>query len=216
MASIARRQAAFIEDGLGNLGSSSRDENLSLNNIEAVLFDFLVDFIQKGKDNLQANESVNTGGLVDSFKGRVTFAGSKYTATVSLADYYDFVNKGVQGLGPGNKNTDSPYAFRTKSVSKPMMESIRKWMIREGLKLTREDAPKFGGMQKKKSSTLFKENKTTSLAYAIAASIKRKGLKKTEFFDKAYASAVPSLQENLAKAMKEDVLTVIRRIKSNI
>jgi hypothetical protein len=109
----------------------------------------------------------------------------------------------VQGVNGGG---NSPYKFRTLKVSYDMMKSIRRWMIRKNLKATVQNV-KF----KHKSVRTF-EQTSTSMAFAVATGIKKKGIKATHFFDKALDKVYPSLAPKLAKALSEDVVAVIKNI----
>ena len=81
------------------------------------------------------------GGLLDSIKMPVKMFGFRMIATLFMADYYDYVNKGVKGIGGKRKSgrlkgqgweikaPNSPYSFKKG----PKVSHIRQWAKSKGL-----------------------------------------------------------------------------------
>ena len=63
-----------------------------------VLNEFADRFIQNARDNLQANGSIATGKLYDSFKKIIEIEDNSFKVSISLADYWYYVE---HGRGPG-------------------------------------------------------------------------------------------------------------------
>ena len=99
------------------------------------------------------------GNLKETIRMPIEIFGQRMVATLYMADYYDFLNKGVRGIG-GNKKTtnqpwtinapDSPYSFKKG----PKVSMIREWAQSKGLN-----------------------------EYAVRTSIAHKGIKPRFFFD---------------------------------
>jgi hypothetical protein len=68
----------------------------------------------------------DTGNLRQSVQMPVKFFGTKFVATLYMADYYDFINKGVNGVMTVKSGT--PYSFKDK---KPPL--LKEWSHRKGL-----------------------------------------------------------------------------------
>lgn len=62
--------------------------------LERVLNEFADAFIQTARDNLQADGSIATGELYDSFEKIIEIGEDYYSVKISLADYWQFVNSG--------------------------------------------------------------------------------------------------------------------------
>jgi hypothetical protein len=184
-------------DGLEKKAPGSIDTN----SVEVVLIEWAGEFITECRNNLKGH--IATGNLADNITPTIESSNGVYTLSIVLPDYYDFINKGVQGVKGGNA---SPYKFRTLTVSYDMMRSIRKWMIRKNLKATVQNK-KFPN---KKAKTFTQT--ASSAAYVVAVGIKKKGIKATHFFDKAIDKVYPELAPMLAKALSEDVVAVVKNI----
>lgn len=199
-------------DFLDRLGTDKKSEAVSLNNVEAVLFDFGQNFITTAQKNLEKTASVASGGLSDSLKLKIKFAGNIYRLTVSVKDYYDFINKGVSGT---ENKFASPYSFKTIYPSKAMVTAIQGWLAQGKIKTTSRDIKKYGtyGKLEAKNRSLAPPN-PRSIAYAVSTSIKKHGIKPTHFFDNAFTSTYPQLKKDLAKALKEDFRIVVRQINT--
>ncbi len=104
------------------------------NNIAADMVFCLQQSVQK--ENLTFK-----GGLLDSIKMPVKMFGFRMIATLFMADYYDYVNKGVKGIGGKRKSgrlkgqgweikaPNSPYSFKKG----PKVSHIRQWAKSKGL-----------------------------------------------------------------------------------
>ncbi len=111
------------------------------------------------KQSVQKEKLTYKGGLLESIKMPVKMFGFRMTATLFLADYYDYLNKGVRGIG-GKKKTkneyweikapDSPYKFKKG----PSVNHIRQWAKSKDLN-----------------------------EYAVRTSIAHKGIRPRYFFD---------------------------------
>lgn len=77
---------------------------------------------------IDAEQLMDTGNLRQSVQMPVKFFGTKFVATLFMADYYDFINKGVKGTISQAKAPGSPYSFKNK---KPPL--FKEWSYRKGL-----------------------------------------------------------------------------------
>lgn len=62
--------------------------------LERVLNEFADTFIQNARDGLQADGSIATGELYDSFEKIIEIGEDYYSVKISLADYWQYVNNG--------------------------------------------------------------------------------------------------------------------------
>ena len=126
-----------------------------------VLENLAADIVSCLKQNLAEHKIKDTGELANSIQMPIKLFGSVLTATLSLEDYYDYVNKGVRGAG-GNRKTGSLKAWKIRAVGspyhfsnlRPPISALKKWCSKRGLNV-----------------------------YAVQESIFRKGLKSRPFYD---------------------------------
>lgn len=183
--------------------------------VEAILADYAKKFINAAQRNLRAKQKIDTGTLMD-MNFEVSYMGRNYVLTVGYEkgskaeQYWDFVNKGVAGVG--KSLSGSPYKFRTKGASKKMVDAMQGWITRHNIQPS--DKYTIKGLEKKRKSirsTISKTTKLRSLATAFARSIKRKGIEQTNYFDNAlklFNSA--EFQKDIAEAVGYEVQIAIK------
>jgi hypothetical protein len=221
--SISQIQDELISDGTisalaKDLEGRGESGLISLDLIEAAIIQFAVAFIDKVKENLNQSGSVDTGKLSDGIsKGELINKGGNFELQVGYdpdseaAKYYDFVNKGVKGTDSGQPS-DSPYQFRsrTPSANGPMVKAIMGWVKRQGISSRRETARTSVSATARKRKAVSDIAQTRSTAFLIARSIKRKGLKRTGFFDNAVDQYFGDLfYETMAQVAAANVEAVI-------
>jgi hypothetical protein len=183
-------------------------------------------FIEKVKENLQRMGKVSSGNLEDGItKGDLIEdrygyeIDLGYESADSASKYFDFVNKGVKGVESGSPV--SPYGFKSLKVSKDMVKSLLLWYRKRGNASRREDQKKKLSATQRKNKRLKKQvdaaKNLKSLAYATAVSIKKKGIKKTGFFDKAVEfSFGKGFIDAVSKTVGQDIKVYIRQINKQI
>lgn len=131
---------------------------------------------------IDAEQLMDTGNLRQSVQMPVKFFGTKFVATLFMADYYDYINKGVKGTVSDAKAPGSPYSFKKKkppvNVSSIDGKSLRQWAERKGLN-----------------------------PFAVRESIFQKGIRKRPFWDKAYNTIT---QGDIFELLKRDLATAGR------
>lgn len=190
--------AKLESKGFG-ISATEFDEITELKGIEELMVLAAANFILQVQENLNQAGKIDTGTLAsDIEKGEITNSGGVYSIDVGYpkgskaSKYYDFVNKGVKGTRSGTP-ADSPYSFRSDMPGPSMTSAIAGWYRRHasyGRKETQKKNLSAVQRKRKKLSKMVDANKRLrSLAYATAVNIKRRGLKKTGFFDKAIQSS---------------------------
>ena len=106
----------------------------NLNNVEQVLLDFGNEMQEKLRASIDQGgkfgRSNDSGNLKQSINFTTTIKGERFIFQLKLADYYDYVNKGVKGKDNSIKAPSSPYKFGTKP---PPVSSIELWARKKGL-----------------------------------------------------------------------------------
>ena len=159
--------------------------------------------VEEAQANLNKSDRVSSGALSDSIIiiDPVEVDG-KIAINISAAFYWKFVDKGVKGYR-GRGNSTEGYKFKNGHVSKKMMQALRQWVIREGIKAkTNVGGKPITDREKKRKSIT---DTSASTAYAIGFSIKRNGLKKTGFMTKAIKTGERAAKKLLGQALVIDI-----------
>jgi len=105
----------------------------------------------------------------------------KFTSDVEYAAY---INKGVSGI---KKKYPTPFSFKGGDMpSKGHVDAIRKWMQAKPLRLRDPETGEFVKATKARKK---------SAAFAIARSIRRKGIEPTYFMDDAILDGIEKLED---------------------
>lgn len=213
--SISKAQALALGDGfLNTLGEKPMSEG-QLPVVEQLLKDFGADFIKQAQANLKANNSI-AGGSINDIRLQFTKFGTTYSLSLGYpksepaSKYFDFVNKGVKGTKNEKADSKTPYKFNPSKKSVPVAP-IEKWLTYNKLKT----------VSVKKYNKLGVELKAIdskkSLAYVVARSIHRKGMKSTHYFDNAATQTFgKNFYEVMQTALGKDIQIKIRQLGKEI
>jgi hypothetical protein len=183
-----------------------------LSEIDEVLLSLAALFKVSAENNLEASHSHSSGALTESIQfDKVKLMGGVYTLEIEVLEYFKFVNSGVNGL---KVDHGSPYSFRNMGVSKSMLKSIRKWVIREGLKVRVKEALShpIGAENKGKPFSGVKGDEATQTAFVVSKGIKRNGLKPTFFWDKAAKTTAEAIKKGgFGAALAPIIVNELRR-----
>ena len=182
--SISEAQAKAIGDEfLNKFGNEAYGSKTELPTIEYLLGLYGGEFIKEAQKNLKLSNSIASGNINDII-ARVTKFGTTYTLSLGYPEsdpaskYWDFINKGVKGTKNIKADSSTPYKFNPSKKSVPI-SSIEKWLSYNKLKTVSVKPYKKLGQETKAIDS------KKSLAYVIASSIHRKGIKSTHYFDNA-------------------------------
>lgn len=210
MASEASKQRDLINSGfLDNLGSDN--SSLQLNEVEKIFVKWMGKLLEALQRNL--NEAKNgreitaSGELSSSIRFNYRVDGFGYEGLFYMASYADFVDKGVQGVGPNNRNTTSPYKFRYAFPSRNHQEALLFWVRHKSL-LEERSAPK-GLLGTRTKSFLRNKARRTDLAIRIGIASKRKGLRATNFKQASVDEVMADMTVDIQKALAKDIIISI-------
>lgn len=202
-----------------DFGGTERGGEIKLGKVEQVMFDAADKFLKLAVARINAKKKVDTGNLSDIVISSIDKKGNKYSLTIGYdknnpaSEYYDFQNKGVQGIK--SRQPNSPYKFRTLSVSRKMVNAILQWYLRHKNYIRNEDQRKNLTPLQQKRKTLTQaidpQKKLRQIATNTAKSIKKKGLARIGFFDDNIPKAFgEDFQKKLATALGQDVALTIK------
>jgi hypothetical protein len=211
--SISKAQIEALRSGfLQSLGGSfDKYKQGDLPVLEETLALYGKAFNDKITEILDKENITSSGRLAEPALPIITKFGTGYILSLGYepgseaSKYYDFVNKGVKGTKNEKADNKTPYAFKGNKKAVPV-SSIEKWLGYNKLK----------SVSVKRYTKLGTEAKAIdgkkSLAFLIARSIHRKGLKSTRYFDRAVAQIFnKQFIENIAVAIGGDVQIQIRQ-----
>jgi len=134
--------------------------------------DHVVSISKRNLTNKQKNSSKK---LYNSIKGKVKANPNSFELEFSMEDYGVFQDAGVSGT---KKKYNTPYSYKSKM---PPVKAFDKWLVRKGI------APRDKG----------KFTSRKSLAFLIARSVYRNGIKPSLFFTKPFEAAYKNLPQEL-------------------
>jgi hypothetical protein len=202
MPTIAQAQAKLGGRATAGLGMSKgvfvpkEDMPLALQ----MVAEYVEAFERQVADELNRLDKVDTGDLASSIKFETTETKNGIIIEVFVNDYYKFIDKGVKGIGRNNKNTTSPYKFRTLNPSQSHVNAIRKWIARNGIRARATDVKKYGAVGREN-----RQPQDKSLAYIIARSIKSKGLERTGFWTDSIEQTFKDFDVKMSQALGIDI-----------
>lgn len=207
MASEAQNQKQLLDSGFLNSLGAGKD-TLVLNEVEKIFVKWMGRLVEVMQERLNTarndgTEITASGRLSESIRFEYQVSGTGYEGQVFMATYADFVDKGVQGVGPGNKNSTSPYKFKFAFPTKNHQEALIMW-VRQKANLQDVTAPK-GLLGKKTREHLNNDQRRKSLAIAIGISSKRKGLMAQPFKAESVDEVFQAMSKEIAAATAKDI-----------
>jgi hypothetical protein len=214
--SISKAQAEAIGEGfLKKFGNEAFGSKTELPTIEYLLALYGSEFIKEAQTNLKLTNSIASGNIND-IVAKVSKFATSYTLSIGYpksepaSKYWDFINKGVKGTKNIKADSKTPYKFNPSKKSIPISVA-QKWLGYNKLKVTAVKPYKKLGVETKAIDS------KKSLAYMVARSIHRKGIKSTHYFDNAtkyvFDKSFISVMET---ALGKDIQIKIRQIGKEI
>ena len=213
--SISKAQAIAIGEGFLNTIGEQKLKEGELPVAMELLKQFGLEFITTAQKNLKASGSIASGNISD-IRLQVTKFGTLYTLSLGYpisepaSKYYDYVNKGVKGTANIKADSKTPYSFKTskKSVN---VSAIEGWLKYNKLKSVSVKPYRKLGVETKAIES------KKSLAFIIARSIHRKGMKSTHYFDNAQKAVFgKEFAEIMSVALGKDIQIKIKQIGKEI
>lgn len=192
----------------------STNKNVSLEDIaskeyvpyeaESLIEKLGIDFRLKCIELLNQRGVTASGKLEDSIsQPNIVKDGSKITMTITMADYYDYTNKGVKGWAESSRAPNSPYQFKTKGMNAAGRKSIEEY-VRSGQKKVTTFSPAYKELEKKFSRRGGKELIDFQIKNAIFG-IKKKGIRVKRWFDDAVKDVFGDVGQVMAEAFGKDI-----------
>jgi|TARA_R110002012_G_scaffold60177_4_gene157340 hypothetical protein len=149
--------------------------------------------------SLRKQGKVNTGALYESIPVIVGEDANEYYVNITpQVDYWEFVDKGVQGASKNifARQSESPFKFGANKT-RGLRGGIDKWVIQKGIQGTRDAQGRFTPRK--------------SLVYLISNAIWNRGLKPTFFISDTLKRLKPKAMKWLGLALNQDVANAIKK-----
>lgn len=200
---ITKAQAAALADGfLDSIGSDDKS-GLTPKNALSELMLIVAEMVEEMQENLIHSKLIASGRLAESIAAlEPEIRDDKIVIDIIMNFYGKFQNKGVRGTRSGS----GLYQFRDEFPSKKMVIAIQEWLDRANKSIRTVKQYKNYGRHEQKNRDISQLYN----AYAVARSIKIKGLKPSGFLDKAADSAERKMAERIGVALKVDIIDAIR------
>ena len=158
---------------------------MQLKETRAALNEFGKYVVQQSRSNLTKGKKNASKRLYDSIGYTIVNENGKLSIEFEMEDYGEFQDKGVSGK---KRKYDTPYSYKDKM---PPPSALDKWIVRKGLKGTRDEKGKFISRK--------------SLQFMIARSIYNNGIKPSLFFTKPFEKAFERLPKELIDKFVLDI-----------
>jgi len=170
-----------------------------LENYKQIIIDALAESLNK-------NDKVASAGLVQSISINIRSFATNMVLEISMADYWKFVDKGVDGT---MRKQGSPYKFKKGNIKQ---DAVKKFALNRGITSYKKpdgtvifDTKKDLKDRKGKSIPMNKKFKT--LYWLIGRGIARNGIKPTNFVDEAFDNNIlDNMSKDLSTALGREIL----------
>ena len=188
---------------LGKIGSS-RDEFQSFV-ASNILEQYGVEFKKVLEDLMKQRQISASGELADSINPLVDNEGKRLTIT--MLDYYDFVNEGVKGVKSSKNASTSPYKFKNYGMSAEGRTSIKNYILSGKAKVRSTGGDKARGIGLERKGVQFSQKKSLidRQVDTLIYNIKKYGIKKTDYFTDAFEKVFANWEKDMGEALGEDV-----------
>lgn len=219
-----------------NLYESLSESNLPL--VEKLLIQAAAIFIQNARDNVQKPKNgrnlISSGDLQDSiFSSPIRVGSSSVEFDIGYkgkgAAYADFVNEGVRGIESSDRAPQSPYSFKAANGLTPgpsMRKALEQWIKKNRAKIrntpvnvnykkSRGGSIAGAAATQSKRRALSQGQNIKTFAYAIGTNIRKKGLRRSGFFNDAIRDTFnESFFDAVASVVGADLSVGIRRLNN--
>ncbi len=151
--------------------------------------------VQQSRSRLTKGGKNASNALYDSLGYDLKVMPNSFSMAFLMEEYGEYQDKGVSGT---DVKYNTPFKYTNKM---PPPSAFSQWVIRKGLKGTRDKSGKFTSRK--------------GLQFAIAKSIFKKGIKPSLFFTKPFEAAFERLPDDIVEAFGLDVENFLKTTINN-
>lgn len=168
-----------------------------------------IEFRLKCIDLINSKGVSSSGKLIESISDpEMSQSGSTVTMRISMADYYDYTNKGVKGWKSSAKAPNSPYQYKTRGMNEKGRKSVEEY-VRSGAKKVTTFSQSYKELEAKFSQY---KGKKKLIDFQIANAIfgiKAKGIQAKHWFDDAVKEVFGDFEEVMAEQLGNTIAVSI-------
>jgi hypothetical protein len=197
--SLAKAQSRALD----KIGSSKDEFEFFV--ASNILEQYGVEFKKVLEDLMKQRQISASGELADSINPVIDNDGKRLTIT--MLDYYDFVNEGVKGVKSSKNASTSPYKFKNYGMSADGRASIKNYILSGKAKVRSTGGDKARGIGIERKGVQFSQKKSLidRQVDTLIYNIKKYGIKKTDYFTDAFEKVFANWEQDMAEAFSEDV-----------
>lgn len=205
--SIAKAQAEALAEGFLNSIGVDR-EGIYPKETYSELIVIAGELITQAQKNLVSSNKISSGALSESLIASDPRAvGTSMLVDVYMNFYGLFINKGVKGTKAGGSLAG--YSFKYDMPSKKMVAAIEEWLKRGKISTANVKKSKGYGSHERKQKSLGALAEAEA-AFAVARSIKQKGIKATGFLDAAIRDTTNTVASRLGLQLRIDIINSLK------
>jgi hypothetical protein len=175
---------------------------IDLSDIQNTLVNIAAAYVGLIHENATNKDVVSSGNMIEDIQATdITTTENGYAIGITAPDYATYQDEGVNGW---KVNRGSRFQFKTKGTREgtPMYNSLKQWVNREGQSARNVKV----GVTRRERRGMKMQSIETKTILAVAAGIKRSGLKATNFWSDATNEINAYIETELGIATKIDII----------
>jgi hypothetical protein len=197
-------QHEAVDTGFIDLNTldASDYQPIDLSDIQNTLVNIAAAYVGLIHENATNKDVVSSGNMIDDIQATdITTTDTGYAIGITAPDYATYQDEGVNGW---KVNRGSRFQFKTKGTREgtPMYNSLKAWVQREGLSARNVKQ----GVTRRERRGMKMKSVETKTILAVAAGIKRSGLRATNFWSDATKEINAYIETELGIATKIDII----------
>jgi hypothetical protein len=200
--SLAKAREQAQGRAISKLGTTNEFEFFVASNI---LEQYGTEFKAELERLMKERQISASGDLADSINPQIDNEGKRLTIT--MLDYYDFVNEGVKGVKSSKNASTSPYKFKNYGMNAEGRASIKNYILSGKAKVRSTGGDKARGIGIERKGVQFSQKKSLidRQVDTLIYNIKKYGIKKTDYFTDAFEKVFANWEQDMSEAFGEDV-----------
>jgi hypothetical protein len=201
---MTRAQHEAVDTGFIDLNTldASDYQPIDLSDIQNTLVNIAAAYVGLIHENATSKDVVSSGNMIEDIQATdITTTETGYSIGITAPDYATYQDEGVNGW---KVNRGSRFQFKTKGTREgsAMYNSLKAWVQREGLSARNVKQ----GVTRRERRGMKMQDTETKTILAVAAGIKRSGLRATNFWSDATKEINAYIETELGIATKIDII----------
>jgi hypothetical protein len=197
-------QHEAVDSGFIDLNTldASDYQAIDLSDIKNTLVNIAGAYVGLIHENATNKDVVSSGNMIEDIQATdITTTDTGYSIGITAPDYATYQDEGVNGW---KVDRGSRFNFHNKGTREgtPMYNSLKQWVQREGLSARNVKQ----GVTRRERRGMQMQNAEKKTILAVAAGIKRSGLKATHFWSDATKEINAYIETELGIATKIDII----------